>query len=287
MVGSTPPPVLEEDDRGEVGVIQQLRHVSTVGYSGGEVNCLQLLPSPERMIHPLGSTVVVRETAGGGQSLAVGHRYPVSCLALSSSRRYLVTGDRHKLGYRATVIVWDAGSGGWQEVGSHDTHHGAVAAVGVSPDDARVVSLGGEDDKTIVVWDMETRRPVCSQVMNNGRSGLASCMLFLAPDRFLVGGQDRLQCWTMTGGDKLTQVTTGLAKMKRNLKVMTLDRSKDVAYCGTTSGDVLKVALNSGAPSGGPALVAALVRKTKKGAPPNTGRCGISYATVLRIFHFR
>ena len=49
------------------------------------------------------------------------------------------------------------------------------------------------------------------------------------------------------------------------------DPVRDSVYYGTTSGDVLKVALNSKA-GGPPALVAAMVRKPKKGMPSNSGR---------------
>ena len=49
------------------------------------------------------------------------------------------------------------------------------------------------------------------------------------------------------------------------------DPVRDSVYFGSTSGDVLRVALNS--KTGGPqALVAALVRKPKKGMPSNSGR---------------
>ena len=49
------------------------------------------------------------------------------------------------------------------------------------------------------------------------------------------------------------------------------DPVRDAVYFGTTSGDILKVALNSKA-RGAPALVAAFVRKPKKGMPSNSRR---------------
>ena len=63
---------------------------------------------------------------------------------------------------------------------------------------------------------------------------------------------------------------------------MIRDPGRDSAYFGTTSGDVLKVALNSKT-GGPPALVAASVRKPKKGMPSNSGRFsgGVNSLLVL------
>ncbi len=36
-------------------------------------------------------------------------------------------------------------------------HHADVAAVAISPSDKFVVSAGGKDDPTVLVWDIATR----------------------------------------------------------------------------------------------------------------------------------
>ena len=62
-------------------------------------------PGLPMAFYPLGSTVVVRHvgsTAGGvpsnRQAFLVGHEHNISCVDLSVSGKYLVTGEHHDVG---------------------------------------------------------------------------------------------------------------------------------------------------------------------------------------------
>ena len=62
-------------------------------------------PGLPMAFYPLGSTVVVRHvgTAAGApssnrQAFLVGHEHTISCVALSHSGKYLVTGEKHDVG---------------------------------------------------------------------------------------------------------------------------------------------------------------------------------------------
>ena len=59
------------------------------------------------------------------------------------------------------VIIWDTTN--LTSVGSHCLHHANVAAVGVSPNDLYVASAGGQDDPTILIWDIQGQTPVCGK----------------------------------------------------------------------------------------------------------------------------
>ena len=87
---------------------------------------------------------------------------------------------------------------------------------------------------------------------------------------FICGGQDLLQSWTIEG-TKLSSYNISLGKLKRELKVVEKDTVRDCVYYGTTSGDIIKIALNS--KSGcKPTMASISVRKPKKGQPSNAGR---------------
>ena len=264
----TPPPVVEERE-GEVVVSPQLRQVALVGFSGAERGCMKLLvPQPARIVFTVGASLVVRDLETGRQEVHLGHSYPVSCLSLSSSGRYLASGERASLGVRARLVCWDTTT--WTCLGSHQTHHGKVEAADISEDEKLLVSLGGEDDGSLVVWSITDRRPLTSTTVGDGKSGPGRVISFLSPDSFLTGGRDLLQTWQITGG-KLSVTNISLGKLKREVVSVERDPGRDCVYCGTSSGDILKIVLNSQA-GGRPALLAACVRKPRKGQPSNAGR---------------
>ena len=183
---------------------------------------------------------------------------------------------------RAGVLLWE--TAGWTVVGRHQTHHAKVQDLAVSPGDTRLLSLGGSDDKSLVVWDIQGARAVCSQTMTNGKSGPGLCLVFSGESRALVGGKDVVQSWELAG-DKITATNCSLGKLKRELTVVVLDQGTDSAYFGTTSGDIVKIALNSRCGGGGglPAVVAASVRKTGPGKPQNSGRFSGGVTCILLL----
>ena len=159
----TPPPVVEESG-GVVSVNQQLVQVSLLGFSGAEHNCVKLLTTqPARLVFTLGSSLVVRDVDTGARQVHVGHRYPVTCMTLSPSGQYLVTGETATMGVRAVVNCWDTRT--WSVVASHQTHHAKVQSLAINDDDSRMVSLGGQDDQSVVVWNLTDNNPVCSHTI--------------------------------------------------------------------------------------------------------------------------
>lgn len=59
------------------------------------------------------------------------------------------------------VIVWSTLD--LKAIGDYVLHHADVAAVAISPTDKYVVSAGGKDDPTVLVWDIQTRSPLCGK----------------------------------------------------------------------------------------------------------------------------
>ena len=63
--------------------------------------------SNERLLYPLGSTVVIKHLATNAQSfLSDGHDRDISALALSPCGRLLASGQLTHLGFVSTVCVW-------------------------------------------------------------------------------------------------------------------------------------------------------------------------------------
>ncbi len=79
-----------------------------IGFEGAIKEGLVLLPDGETLVYPLGATIVVRNKSNSRmQEFLQGHSNKVSCLAVSSSGRYLASGQVTHMGFTADIIVWD------------------------------------------------------------------------------------------------------------------------------------------------------------------------------------
>ena len=63
--------------------------------------------------------------------------------------------------FQVQVIIWNTASK--SSAGSHLLHHASVAAIGISPNDRFVASAGGQDDPSILIWDIEAKTPICGK----------------------------------------------------------------------------------------------------------------------------
>ena len=116
-----------------------------------------------RIVFTLGSSLVVRDVDTGSQQVYVAHRYPVTCMTLSASGQYLATGETATMGVRALVTCWDTRT--WSVLGSHQTHHAKVQSLTINDNDTLMVSLGGQDDQSVVVWSLNDKTPLCSHAI--------------------------------------------------------------------------------------------------------------------------
>lgn len=136
------------------------------------VNC-----DREHLIYPLGNKIVVEEikedkkaasgTGSRGSATKVNSKskstpndrkmrqrllsgqgdkgLAVSCLAVSKSGKYLASGEKTHMGFKADVILWDFERG--TIIHTLDPLHKVkVEALAFSPNDKYLVSLGGQDD---------------------------------------------------------------------------------------------------------------------------------------------
>lgn len=78
--------------------------------------------------------------------LNLGHAFPVTAVAISPDKQWLVSGSSDK-----TVKLWDFESG--QLLKTFKGHGGAITSVCIGPDNRRIVSTG--EDNTLKLWDVE------------------------------------------------------------------------------------------------------------------------------------
>jgi len=216
---------------------------SVIGFAGNVNDGLILHPDDQRLIYPLGSTVVIKQILENTQTFLQkgGHDNSVSCLTLDRNGKYLATGQVTHMGFEAAVLVWDIETG---EVRHRlKLHKGKVQSLDFSPSGKYLASLGGADDNKIVVWNLETGEPICGA---SAASDSANVIKYLNnTDNCLVsGGKYNLRVWEfMLETRKLRPTDVKLGQLKRVVTSIAIKDDDKFMYAGTLSGDILKIAI--------------------------------------------
>lgn len=143
------------------------------------------------------------------------------------------------------MIIWDFAKRA--QIAKHELHKVRVEAVAFSRLDQYLISLGGRDCGNVVVWDMETRQPLCGSAASRGIQGEATvlCPTNRRDACFLTAGDGNLVVWRIDKNARNVRgVDVKLSKLKRIIMSMDLNERDEVCFCGTSTGDVLKIRLN-------------------------------------------
>jgi hypothetical protein len=146
---------------------------------------------------------------------------------------------------QARVIIWDFDN--HTIVSQHELHKVRVEAVSFSSNDNYLFSIGGRDCGSLVVWDVTQGQVICGSAVAHGIQGEATTILSMnrRGPCFMTGGDNHLAVWTVDKDARKVQsldVSTG--KLKRTILCMDANERDELCYCGTATGDVLKIRLN-------------------------------------------
>lgn len=234
---------------------QELELQAVIGFKGAVPSGLILHPDDKHLIFPLGCTVVLRNLLEKTQSFLQGHDNQVNCITVSPSGKLLASGQKTFMGFPADVIIWDFDMR--KEIHRLSLHKVAVTDLAFSMDEVFLATLGGQDDNSLVVWDVESGQAICG---TPAATDTAHCVKFFnnTSYKLISGGNYHIITWEFDLANKKlrpTQVNMGISR--RVTTNIVVERSDEVAYCGTQTGDLLEVALESalfkrscGAPGG-------------------------------------
>mmetsp|Transcript_4864 Transcript_4864/g.10439 ORF Transcript_4864/g.10439 Transcript_4864/m.10439 type:complete len:634 (-) Transcript_4864:766-2667(-) len=216
---------------------------SVIGFGGTVENGLILHPDGRTLIYPLGSTIVLRDKQDPrSQEFLQGHSDKVSCLALSKSGRYLASGQITYMGFTADIIIWDLETR--QLMHRMALHKVKIQALDFSCDERFLASLGGQDDNSLVLWDVQSGTAVCGSPTH---ANFTLCVKFFhnSNDKLMTAGHYNLHVWEYDRpNNKLRPQEAQLGQLQRIFKTVCIDSHDQYAYVGTTTGDVLQIALD-------------------------------------------
>ncbi|KAI9188916.1 hypothetical protein H9P43_000338 [Blastocladiella emersonii ATCC 22665] len=222
----------------------RLKLKSIIGFSGTVPQGLLRHPAGTHRLYPLGSNVVIQDLATGQQEFLQGHTNLITCLAISKSGRYIASGQVTHMGFQADIILWDFETR--RAIKHLSLHKVKVEALAFSPNDLYLASLGGEDDNSVIVWDLERGTAICGAPASKDSAGVTLCLTYLNNDdlTFVTGGHSTLRVWEVqVAARKVKPTDCQMGTIKRIVKCITLDNNDEFMYCGTSTGDLLKVAV--------------------------------------------
>jgi len=215
---------------------------SVVGFGGQEGGGLLVHPDGRTILYPLGCNVVIRPKDDmKSQEFLKGHSDRVTCLALSKSGNLLASGQITYMGFTADVILWDFPNR--QMLHRLSLHKVKVQALSFSCDDRYLASLGGVDDNSLVVWDVQEGEPVCGSPTDNDHT-TAVKFFNTTSYKLVTGGNYNLNVWDFDHHNrKIRPQAIHMGQLRRVFNVIAVDDLDEYAYCGTASGDVVQVSL--------------------------------------------
>ncbi|XP_075161286.1 cilia- and flagella-associated protein 52 isoform X2 [Haematobia irritans] len=201
---------------------------------------LHLHPNRRHIIYPLGTKVAIDDTQTSKQEFLGGHTNNVSCLDLSRSGRYMASGQINHMGFPGYVILWDFEQR--KELARHNLHKVRVQSICFTAHDKFLVSVGGRDDGSVIVYDIEARSVAARSI--NGNATVVRG-LHNNPSFFITAGDRHLRIWSIQRETKNVNVQdVYVGKHQRRYSSITIDRRDEYVYLGTYSGDVVKIVLN-------------------------------------------
>ncbi|XP_060723217.1 cilia- and flagella-associated protein 52 [Tachysurus vachellii] len=230
----------------EAPEVLNLQLEAVIGFNGHVFSGLRVHPDQEHIIYPLGCTLIIKNLLDKKQSFLHGHTNNVSCVSVSRSGTYLASGQVTFMGFKADVIIWDYAK---RDIHARLVLHKAkVEALAFSPNEKYLVTLGGQDDGSIVVWNVQTKEAICGSPASAHSAGHCLSINYcnLSDDVFISAGHGTLRVWELDLPNRKirpTECQTG--QLKRIIKCIEIVEDDSFFYCGTTSGDVLRVNLKS------------------------------------------
>ncbi|CAF0892575.1 unnamed protein product [Didymodactylos carnosus] len=198
---------------------------------------LKIHPDRVHMIYPLGCNLVIENLQTRQQEFLLGHNNNISCVTISNNGKYIASGQLTFMGFKADIIIWDYESR--DPYARLVLHKVKIEDLVFSSSDKFLFSLGGQDDGSIVVWNIETKEPVCGSPAQHKSAGITYCLAAAKDNDYLFysAGNGTLRFWQLDVANRKirpTDINTGTVK-----RIASLDGTH--LYCGTTTGDVLMI----------------------------------------------
>ncbi|KAK2960411.1 putative Cilia- and flagella-associated protein 52 [Blattamonas nauphoetae] len=210
----------------------------TIGFNGTITNGYQVHPNGYNLVYALGTNLVISEP-GGIPTFLIGHSGHVTTFAISKCGRYIASGEQTQTGFPAYIIIWDFMKR--EQIHKLKQHNGSVFSLSFSPSSDYMVSLGGLDDKNVVVWNVKEGRALCGSPIGI-EAGYYVKFFNNSDESFISGGLCQPRVWDIDyKNTKLIPNDIQLGHIRRVTTCAAIDENDEIAYVGTSTGDILAI----------------------------------------------
>ncbi|NXL29771.1 CFA52 protein, partial [Glaucidium brasilianum] len=213
----------------------------------GHVPCgLICHPDKEHILYPLGSTVVIQELDSKQQTFLHGHTNNVSCIVVSRNGLYVASGQVTFMNFKADIILWDFQRK--ELLARLSLHKSKIEGLAFSANSLYLLSLGGQDDGSVVVWHVDKREAVCGSPASACSAGDATIVVCSSrrDEMFVTAGNGTIRVWELDLANRKihpTECQTG--RLRRVIMCVKVADDDNYFYVGTSSGDILKLNTNN------------------------------------------
>ncbi|KAH7823813.1 putative WD repeat-containing protein 16 [Monocercomonoides exilis] len=210
----------------------------TIGFAGTIPGGYKLHPNGQHVVYAIGCNLVISQL-GGSQEFLIGHSGHITCFAISKSGKYIASGEETRTGFPAYIIIWDFETR--TQLFKLKQHNGKVQSLSFSPSEQYMVSLGGLDDKNVVVWKVDEGKPICGSPVAIDAAYFVE-FFRNSDESFLTGGLCQPRVWDIDyRNTKLIPNDCQLGHFRRVSLCAVIDETDELAYIGTTTGDIMVV----------------------------------------------
>uniref|UniRef100_A0A8C7YJ93 EMAP like 5 n=1 Tax=Oryzias sinensis TaxID=183150 RepID=A0A8C7YJ93_9TELE len=201
------------------------------GYRGYDCRSNLFYTQTGEIVYHVAAVGVVYNGQQNTQRFYMGHDDDILCLAIHPLKDFVATGQ---VGRDSSVHVWDTETLKPISVlkGSHQL---GVCALDFSADGRRLVSIGLDDNHTIVLWDWRKGETLSAMRGSKDKIFVVKINPYL-PDKLITAGVKHMKFWHKAGG--------GLIGRKGNMgKTETMmcavyGWSEEMVFSGTCTGDI-------------------------------------------------
>ncbi|XP_043464839.1 cilia- and flagella-associated protein 52-like isoform X2 [Leptopilina heterotoma] len=215
--------------------------IGIISFDGITKNSLHVHPNQEYLLFPMGNKVTVKNITSGEQFFLSGHTNVISALCVSPCGKFIASGQINHLGFKAMVIVWDYEKKVMKS--SYEIHKVRVEDLCFSSESNYLISLGGRDDGNIVIWNVRENEAICGSYASTEIAGSAWTVkrTNMRDQCFVSAGENTIKVWRINPETrKLNGICVRVGKIKRTINCVVIDNRDEIAYCGTSSGDIIK-----------------------------------------------
>ncbi|KAM8991924.1 cilia- and flagella-associated protein 52 isoform 1-T1 [Ara ararauna] len=226
------------------GLSLELR--AAIGFNGHVPFGLICHPNKQHMLYPLGCTVVIQDLDSKKQVFLHGHTNNVSCVVVSRDGVYVASGEVAFMGFKADIILWHFQRK--ELLARLSLHKGRVEGLAFSPNNLYLISLGGQDDGSVVVWHVDQREAICGSPASAQNSGNATVVVCSScrDEMFVTAGNNTVRVWELDlPNRKIHPAECRTGHLRRVVTCVEMADDDSYFYIGTSSGDVLKMNTNS------------------------------------------